>query len=136
MSYFDVICVIWCHMCHLMSNDAYDIKILHKSIWLILVSKEALGPQLHNLWLRFDLRNCFKMKWLKSAYGTFFLYKFWKSFVFLAHPAKTENDAGKLWELGKPSFLYIGMTYFLGGVIWCKSCKVGHPNAQLHISIA
>jgi hypothetical protein len=38
-----------------MSNDAYDIKILHRSIWLILVSKEALRPQLYNLWLRFDL---------------------------------------------------------------------------------
>jgi hypothetical protein len=42
-------------MCHSMSNDAYDIKILHRSIWLILVSKEALRPQLYNLWLRFDL---------------------------------------------------------------------------------
>ena len=44
-SYFDVICVIWCHTRHLMSNDAYDIKICHKSIWPILVSKEALEPQ-------------------------------------------------------------------------------------------
>ena len=68
------------------------------------------------------------MKWLKSAYGTFFLYKFWKSFVFLAHAAKTENGARKIYKLGKPIFLYIGMTYFLDGVIWCMSCKVGPPN--------
>jgi hypothetical protein len=30
-------------MCHLMSTDAYDIQIWHQSIWLIFVSKEALG---------------------------------------------------------------------------------------------
>ena len=82
MSYtsFDVICVIWCH---LMSNDAYDIKIWHKSILPILVSKVALGPQLYNLWVRFGLRNCYKMKNFEIAYIIFFLYKFWKSFVFL-----------------------------------------------------
>jgi hypothetical protein len=33
---------------------------------------------------------------IESAFGTFFLYQFGKSFIFLAHPAKTENDAGKL----------------------------------------
>jgi hypothetical protein len=49
MSNFDVICVIWCHKRHLMSNDAYDIKICHKSIWPILVSKEASRPQWSNL---------------------------------------------------------------------------------------
>jgi hypothetical protein len=49
---------------------------------------------------------------LKSASGTFFLYTFWKSFSFLGHVAKTENDAGKLYKLGKPSFLHIGMTFF------------------------
>jgi hypothetical protein len=49
------------HMPHLMSNDAYDIKILHKSILPNLVSKEALVPQLYSLWVRFDLRNCFRM---------------------------------------------------------------------------
>ena len=31
-------------MRHLMSYDAYDIKIWHQSIWPILVSKEAYGP--------------------------------------------------------------------------------------------
>ena len=62
---------------------------------------------------------------MKSEYGTFFLYKFWKSFVFLAYAAKTENDVGKHRKSGKPSFLCIGMTYFLDGLIWCMSCKVG-----------
>jgi hypothetical protein len=38
-----------CHI--LMSYASFDIKILHKSIWLILVSNVALGPQLYNLWL-------------------------------------------------------------------------------------
>ena len=83
MSHFDVICVIWHHLRHLMSNDAYDIKIWHKSILPILVSKVALGPQLYNLWVRFGLRNCYKMKNFEIAYIIFFLYKFWKSFVFL-----------------------------------------------------
>ena len=58
-SYFDVICVIWCHTRHLMSNDAYDIKICHKSIWPILVSKEASGPQGSHLLIHFWLKNCF-----------------------------------------------------------------------------
>ena len=49
-----VIC--WCHMRHLMSYVSFDVK------WLILLSKEALGPQLYNLWVQFDIRNCFKIK--------------------------------------------------------------------------
>jgi hypothetical protein len=44
------------------------------------------------------------MKKIKIAYIIFFLYKFGKSFVFLAHAAKTDSDAGKLYKLGKPSF--------------------------------
>ena len=32
--------ILW----QLMSNDAYDIKIWHQSIWPILVSKEVSGP--------------------------------------------------------------------------------------------
>ena len=62
MSYFDVICVIWCHMCHLMSNDTYDIKIWHKSISPILVSKEASIPQQFHLLIQFWLKNSFWMK--------------------------------------------------------------------------
>ena len=59
MSYFDVICVIWCHMRHLMSNDTYDIKIWHKSISPILVSKEASIPQQSDLLIQSWLKNCF-----------------------------------------------------------------------------
>jgi len=55
-----------------MSNDAYDIQILHKSIWLILVSKEALGPQLYNLWLRFDLRHFFKNEMIEKRMRNIF----------------------------------------------------------------
>ena len=72
MSYasFDVIC-------------AYDINIWRQSIWPILVSKEASGPQESHLWVRFWIKNCFKIKKLKNVIGIFFLYKFWESFVFL-----------------------------------------------------
>jgi hypothetical protein len=59
MSYFDVICVIWCHMHHLMSNDTYDIKIWRKSISPILVSKEASIPQWSHLLIQFWLNNSF-----------------------------------------------------------------------------
>ena len=51
ISYIDVICVIWCHMRHLMSYVsfdvicAYDIDIWHQPILPILVSKEVSGPQ-------------------------------------------------------------------------------------------
>ena len=31
--------------CHIMTNDVYDVEIRHKSIWSILVSKEASGQQ-------------------------------------------------------------------------------------------
>ena len=78
----------------------------------------------------FGLRICYKMKKIKIAYIIIFLYTFWKSFVFFAHVAEPKDDVGKLWKLGRPSILYIGMTYILDGVIWCMSCKVGHPIAH------
>ena len=84
MSYIDVICVIWHQMTRMTSNDAYDINIWHQSIWPILVSKEAFGPQQSHLWIRFWITNCIKVQKLKSRFGIFFLYKFWKSFVFYA----------------------------------------------------
>jgi hypothetical protein len=84
MSYIDVICVTRYQMTHMKSNDAYNIKIGHRSIWPILVSKEASGPQQSHLCIRFWLNNCFKIQKLKSWFGIFFLYKFWESFVFLA----------------------------------------------------
>jgi hypothetical protein len=75
---------VWCHMRHLMSNDAYDINIWHMSILTILVSNEASGPQQLHMWIQFWLQNCLKIHKLKSGFGIFFLYKFWKSFVFYA----------------------------------------------------
>ena len=84
MSYIDVICVIRHQMTRMTSNDAYDINIWHQSIWPILVSKEAFGPQQSHLWIRFWITNCIKVQKLKSRFGIFFLYKFWKSFVFYA----------------------------------------------------
>ena len=102
MSYIDVICVIRHQMTHMTSNDAYDINIWLWSIWPILVSKEASGPQQSHLWIRFWLKNCFKIQKLKSGFGIFFLSKFWESFVFLSIMGKTLDGAGKLWKLGKP----------------------------------
>ena len=55
MSYFDVICVIRHQMTQMTSNDAYDIKMWHKSIWPILVSKEASWPQQFHLYIWFWL---------------------------------------------------------------------------------
>ena len=74
MSHFDVICVIWRHLRHLMSNDAYDIKIWHKSIWPILVSKEASGSQQFHTLIRFWLENCFKINKLKIKKSFFPLW--------------------------------------------------------------
>ena len=54
-SYFDV---IWHQMMHMTSKDAYDIKIWHESKMLILVSKEASGPQHYHLLIWFGLKNC------------------------------------------------------------------------------
>ena len=59
MSYFDVICVIRHQMTQMTSNDAYDIKMWHQSIWPILVSKEASWPQQFHLYIWFWLNNFF-----------------------------------------------------------------------------
>ena len=85
MSHFDVICVIWHQMSYYDAYDAYDaydIKICHKSIWPILVSKEASGPQLLQQLVILLLINCFKIVKFKSRSGNFFLYKYLRSFVF------------------------------------------------------
>ena len=68
--------------CHIMTNDAYDIEIWRKSIWSILVSKEASGPEQSHPLIRFWLNNCFKIKMLKIGSEFFSLYKLWESFVF------------------------------------------------------
>ena len=72
--------IIW----HLMSYDAYDIEIWRKSNWSILVSKRSSGPQQSHPFICCWLENCFKIWKLKNASEIFSLYKFWKSFVFLA----------------------------------------------------
>ena len=48
--------------CHIMTNYAYDIEIWHKSIWSSLVSKRPAGPQQSHLFIRFWLKNCFKIQ--------------------------------------------------------------------------
>ena len=67
-----------------MSYDAYDIKIWHKSIWSILVSKRPSGPQQPHPFIRFWLKICLKIRKLTNASEMFSVYKFWKSFVFSA----------------------------------------------------
>jgi hypothetical protein len=69
--------------CHIMTNDAYDIEIWRKSIWSILVSKEASGPQQLHPVIWFWLNNWFKRKKKKNGSNKIFLYQFWESFVFL-----------------------------------------------------
>ena len=46
--------------CHIMTNDAYDSEIWHKSIWSILVSKEAARPQHSHQLIPFWLKNYFE----------------------------------------------------------------------------
>ena len=52
--------IYWCHISmsydikgHIMTNDAYDIEIWHKSIWSTFVSKRTSGPQQSHLFIRF-----------------------------------------------------------------------------------
>ena len=64
--------------------DAYDIKIWHKSIWPILVSKEASGPQQLQQLVILLLINCFKIvKFEKRVSKKKILYKYLRSFVFV-----------------------------------------------------
>ena len=81
----------WCHIvmsyAHMTSNvtyDAYDIKIWHQPFWPIWVSKEPSGPQQSHFWVGFCLKKYFNIQKWKIESGNFFLYKFWKSFVFWA----------------------------------------------------
>jgi hypothetical protein len=69
-------------ICHIMTNDAYEIEIWHKSNLSILVSKWPSGPQQSHPFIRFWLTNNLKRKKLKNTLEIFSLYKFWKSFVF------------------------------------------------------
>jgi hypothetical protein len=59
-------------------------------------------------------KKLFQIEIIENVFGTVFLYKFWKSFVFLAHVAKTENDAGKLQKLGETKFFKYWKVIFFG----------------------
>ena len=50
-----------------MSNATYDNKIWHQSLLPILVSKEALRPQLYSLWFWFGLWNFLKLNNWKAC---------------------------------------------------------------------
>ena len=52
-------------ICHILTYDAYDIEIWHKSNWSILVSKRPSGPQQSHTFIRFWLENLIKVKKLK-----------------------------------------------------------------------
>jgi hypothetical protein len=62
--------------CHIMTNDAYDIEIRHKSNWSILVFKRPSGPQQSHLFIRFELTNCLDIKKLKNALEIFSFINF------------------------------------------------------------
>ena len=97
----------WCHIlmsyAHMTSNDAYDINIWHRPIWPILVSKEASGSQQSHPLIRFGPNKSFKIKKFTNVFGIFFLYKFWKSFVYFDKAKK--NCAG-------PKTTRIGLIFF------------------------
>ena len=68
--------------CHIMTNDAYVIEIWCKSIWSILVSKEAAGPHKSHQLIRFGQTNCFKIK-IKVCRNLFTFINLNFIFVFL-----------------------------------------------------
>jgi hypothetical protein len=59
-------------MRHLISYDAYDIKIWHQSIWPILVSKEAYGPQQSHLLMQIWLNKILQNKNIEKRDGMIF----------------------------------------------------------------
>ena len=76
---------IWpyCHSGHIDIDDATP---------LILVSKEASGPQECSLWSRFCLRNDLEGQKLKTHTEIFSLYKVLKSFVFLGEKLRSRGS--------------------------------------------
>ncbi len=78
MSYASYV-IVW----QIMTYDAYDIEIWHRSYWWILVSKRPSEPQQSHPFIRFQWKICFKIKKIKNVSGIFSLYTFLKSFVFL-----------------------------------------------------
>ena len=127
MSYFDVICDNWCHIHHLMSNCAYDIKIFHKSIWLILVSKEAWGPQWSNLLVHFWLTNCFKLKKMIIRKIGFFLYEFWQILCIIEVIFQKVKCCRKTLKTKVLHFLILNTDILLGQKVLATSGEVGSP---------
>ena len=73
----------------------------HSWSWpLIWVSKEASGPKDWSFWSWFCRINDFEGQNIKSNSEIFFLYKFWKSFVFLVNKQRfwgsTSHDPSAL----------------------------------------
>ena len=72
------------------------------------------------------------LKWnYRKFHLTYFSFIHFENPCIFALAEETEEDAGKLWKLGKVSFLMIGMTYVLVKVIWWISCKMGQPTTEL-----
>ena len=114
MSYFYVKCVIWCHTCHLLSNDAYDIKLWHKSIWPILVSKEATWPQWSHLLIHFAVQNnCFKIKKNDNRKNRIFPLWFFKILCIIEVESQKVKCCRKIWKSWKCIFVYWIISYFL-----------------------
>ena len=127
MSHFDVICVIWRHLRHLMSNDAYDIKIWHKSIWPILVSKEASGSQQFHTLIWFWLENCFKINKLKIKKNHFFLYEFWKILCIIEVQFQKVKCCRKTLKIMEMHFFTLNNDIFSGQQVWATFVEIGSP---------
>jgi hypothetical protein len=75
-------------MRHLMSYASFDVewRIWHQYTTYVdfahLGVQGMSGSQQRHLWLQ----NCLKIQKLKSGFGIFFIYTFWKSFVFYLRP--------------------------------------------------
>ena len=97
-------------ICHIMTYDAYEIEIWHKSNLSILVSKRPSGPQQSHPFIRFWLKKNWKEKKLKNVLEIFSLYKFFKSFVFSAEfsvALRVIKETTKWNETLGSSYLYI-----------------------------
>jgi hypothetical protein len=97
-------------ICHIMTYDAYEIEIWHKSNLSILVSKWLSGPQQSHPFILFWLNKTLKRKIIEIALKIFSLYKFWKSFVFSAEFSVASRVIKKTTKWNKTlgsSYLYI-----------------------------
>ena len=94
--------IFWCHN----MKDYAKWRIWHqnKSIWLILVSQEASGPQHCHPLIWFWLKHYFQMLKSKSVGVKISLYIFWNTFVFLGLRAALLSQLG-FWNFTWP-FIY------------------------------